>query len=77
MTQTLANEPASNSKKMPLAKISPDTEEVKILEGEDLKDKEKQDAEKTLIEATRLLLREFGIRKSGAAIRDAWKCNTI
>ena len=27
--------------------------------------------EKSLIEATRLLLREFGIRKSGAAIRDA------
>ena len=38
---------------------------------EDLSVENKIDVEKSLISATILLLREYGIRKSGAAVRDA------
>ena len=71
MTQKLAKEVVGKSEKKPLAQISPATEKVEVIEGEDLKGKEELASEKELIEATRLLLREFGTRKSGAAIREA------
>jgi ATP-binding cassette subfamily C protein LapB len=70
MTQTVANEPSNNGKKKPLVEISPAVEEATYIDGEDAKKHKELASEKKLIEATRLLLREFGIRKSGAAIRD-------
>lgn len=70
MAETTETETISDKSAVPLAKVSPvkvaDTQQV--LES---KDEENLEREKYLIEAIRLLLREFGIRKSGAAIRDA------
>ena len=52
-------------------KIQADTSDVRQTEIEDISTEEKIKLEKTLIAATILLLREYGIRKSGAAVRDA------
>ncbi|MDB3861710.1 type I secretion system permease/ATPase [Paracoccaceae bacterium] len=71
MTQAPLNDVGKESSKKPLAKISPATLVSEVAEISDApKDKEIK-AEKTTIEATRLLLREYSIRKSAAAIRDA------
>ena len=71
MTETPETEIVNEKSDVSLAKVSPvkikaDTQQV--LEP---RDEENLEREKYLIEAIRLLLREFGIRKSGAAIRDA------
>ena len=71
MTQVSIDENSSDSSEKMLAKIKPKTIAATSIEGdEEAKNKEIAN-EKTIIEATRLLLREFGIRKSGAAIREA------
>ena len=68
MTETPETETVNEKSDVSLAKVSPvkikaDTQQV--LEP---RDEENLEREKYLIEAIRLLLREFGIRKSGAAI---------
>jgi ATP-binding cassette subfamily C protein LapB len=70
MTQASANETSSESSKKKLAKISPETI-VAVSESEEFSHAGELDSERVIIEAARLLLREYGIRKSGAAIRDA------
>ena len=70
MTQASAKETSSESSKKKLAKISPETI-VAVSESEELSHAGELASERVIIEAARLLLREYGIRKSGAAIRDA------
>ena len=65
-----------NKEKTKLAKIDPakiqaDSANVKSLNTEVVPIDEGIELEKSLIGATILLLREYGIRKSGAAVRDA------
>lgn len=70
MAQVSTNQPSSETSAKVIKKISPATvTEIETVEAAS----EKKDLakEKKIIEATRLLLREFGIRKSGAGIRDA------
>ena len=71
MTQASVNDKNSETSEKVLAnitpvkrKLDPDGVELSINDDELAQDKK-------IIEATRLLLREFGIRKSGAAVRDA------
>ncbi len=56
-----------------LAKIEPSKVEKSLIESvsPDIEAADKIELEKSLISATRLLLRHYGIRKSGAAVRDA------
>ncbi|MAI19587.1 MAG: type I secretion system permease/ATPase [Marinovum sp.] len=56
-----------------LAKIKPSKVEKGLIESvsPDIEATDKIELEKSLISATRLLLRHYGIRKSGAAVRDA------
>ena len=70
MTQASAKETSSESSKKKLAKISPETI-VAVSESEEFSHAGELASERVIIEAARLLLREYGIRKSGAAIRDA------
>lgn len=72
MTENSATKtPNENSELVSVGKISP----VKVDDANDKKsaveDVNLLEKEKLLIEATRLLLREYAIRKSGAAIRDS------
>jgi ATP-binding cassette subfamily C protein LapB len=52
-------------------KIEEASQNEKVLDAEELQVDRKIELEKSLISATILLLREYGIRKSGAAVRDA------
>ena len=56
-----------------LATIEPNKVEKGLIESvsADIEATDKIEIEKSLISATRLLLRHYGIRKSGAAVRDA------
>ena len=63
-----------NTSKSKLGSIEPEkTESKKIVAAipSDFNDKADLDREKVIIEATRLILRQHGIRKSGAAVRDS------
>ena len=71
MTQAPLNNAEKESSNKALAKISPVTAEAEVSNNSDPAAKKIINLEKTIIEATRLLLREFNIRKSAAAIRDA------
>mgnify|MGYP006092871545 CR=1 FL=1 len=67
---------AANNEKTVVAKIEPVKIEAasqagKVSDIEDVQVDDKIELEKSLISATILLLREYGIRKSGAAVRDA------
>ena len=71
-----ANSEGSQEDKTAMAKIEPvkieaSSSDVKSPNIEDLLLENKIELEKSLISATILLLREYGIRKSGAAVRDA------
>ena len=55
----------------PIGKINPVKANFEEAGVDQPKVKPLEEAEKTIIEAVRLLLRHYGIRKSGAAIRDA------
>ncbi len=71
-----AKSEGSQKEKIALAKIEPvkieaSSSDIKSPNIEDLSVKNKIELEKSLISATILLLREFGIRKSGAALRDS------
>ena len=68
---TKTEKPNENSDVVPLGKITPLKSDVTNDEESKTVDISFQEKEKYLIEATRLLLREYGIRKSGAAIRDS------
>ena len=57
--------------KSAIGKINPVKAKVEEVGVDQPKVKPLEEAEKTIIEAVRLLLRHYGIRKSGAAIRDA------
>ena len=70
MAQVSANQNQSESSKEPLGKIAPTTI-LETVSSEPVPETEEAIIEKKIIEATRLLLREFGIRKSRAGIRDA------
>jgi ATP-binding cassette subfamily C protein LapB len=61
----------NHSKKNTLGKISTVTKKVDLTDSDQNLNSDFIATEKSLIEVTRLLLREFGIRKSGAAIREA------
>ena len=71
MTQAQAEETDSKSSKKTLAKISPNQIAADDKDGGKVPQIEDLTSDKAIIEATRLLLRDYGIRKSGAAIRDA------
>ena len=71
MTKVQAGEMSSSDSNNTIGKISPETINAEVVDSEIFKEKNQLSTELKLIEATRLLLREFGIRKSGAAIRDA------
>lgn len=67
---------SEKNEKMALAKIEPvkvdaNSSEIKLSSAEDMQVDGKIELEKSLISATILLLREYGIRKSGAAVREA------
>ena len=57
--------------KLSLSKLKPKFSKRKIIENADVPLTARIELEKSLISATMLLLREYGIRKSGAAVRDA------
>jgi ATP-binding cassette subfamily C protein LapB len=70
------NSDSSKKEMAALAKIEPvkieaTSPDIKSLDSEDVTVDGKVELEKSLISATILLLREYGIRKSGAAVRDA------
>ena len=54
-----------------IGKISSATKVAQVADAKEVQKKTAPFPEKSIIEATRLLLKEFGIRKSGAAIREA------
>ena len=71
-----ANEDNLKKEKTALAKIEPvkieeTSPDEKVLGIEDVQVNRKLELENSLISATSLLLREYGIRKSGAAVRNA------
>ena len=68
---TETEKPNENSDLVTLGKITPIKSDVTNDEESKTEDISFQEKEKYIIEATRLLLREYGIRKSGAAIRDS------
>ena len=70
------NNDTSKKEKAMLAKIEPvkvqaNSPDIKPSNTEDATFEGKIELEKALISSTILLLREYGIRKSGAAVRDA------
>lgn len=71
MTQAVVNDKTTKSSTKTLAKIVSNTKLEQDSENEKPPQNEEIASEKSIIEATRLLLKEFGVRKSGAAIRDA------
>jgi ATP-binding cassette subfamily C protein LapB len=71
MTQGAVDDKSNTSSEKIVAKITPEKRVVEATETESLPKNEELVQDKTLVEATRLLLREFGIRKSAAAVRDA------
>lgn len=71
MTQTSVKDNKSEGAEKKIADVSPVTMEAAAEENDSLSEKQDLKSEKSIIEATRFLLREFGIRKSGAAVRDA------
>ena len=71
MTQAPLNKAENESSKKALARISPATADAEVSNNCNPAEEKNISLEKTIIEATRLLLREFSIRKSAAAIRDA------
>jgi ATP-binding cassette subfamily C protein LapB len=71
-----ANKDDAKKEKVALSKIEPakihvDSSDIKPSSVEDITTDARIELEKSLIDATMLLLREYGIRKSGAAVRDA------
>jgi ATP-binding cassette subfamily C protein LapB len=71
MTETPETKTVAKKSDVPLAKVSSVKIKADTQQALGSKDEENLERERCLIEAIRLLLREFGIRKSGAAIRDA------
>ena len=71
MTQAPLNKAENESSKKALSKISPATADADVSNNFNPAEEKNINLEKTTLEATRLLLREFSIRKSAAAIRDA------
>ena len=71
MTQTSLDEKSIENSKKIIAKVSTATNAEDVSEDAVVEKKRMVALEKTIIESTRLLLREFGIRKSSAAIRDS------
>ena len=71
--QKAHNEDTTVENKGVLGKLETIEKKDQSTEHEDIKAQEKKSdtQEKTLVEATRIFLREHGIRKSGAAVRDA------
>ena len=59
-----------NSKQNTVGKISPAKKKIALKNTDEKQDIDLFEKEKSLIEITRLLLREYGIRKSRAAIRE-------
>ena len=57
--------------KIALAKVEPLKVEMNTSSEESAKQSNTVELENSLIEATRILLRNYGVRKSGAAVRDA------
>ena len=72
MTEALeAEQGDAQNKNIALAKVEPLKVEKNTSAGELTEPDNTVAVEISLIQATRLLLRNYGIRKSGAAIRDA------
>ncbi len=71
MTQATSKQNENQVADKRLAKISPTVVAAELPEEKNSSQNGFSETEKSIIEATRLLLREYGIRKSGAAIRDA------
>ena len=70
------NSDSSGQEKTVLAKIEPvkveaNSPDIKLSDNDNVPFDGEAELEKRLISATILLLREYGIRKSGAAVRDA------
>ena len=61
----------SKENKVAIGSLTPNESEVSSNHNTSVDDETKLAVEKSLIETTRLLLREYGIRKSGAAVREA------
>ena len=61
----------SKENKVAIGSLTPNESEVSSNLNTSIDDETKLAVEKSLIETTRLLLREYGIRKSGAAVREA------
>ena len=59
-----------NSKQNTVGKISPAKKKIALKNTDEKQDIDRFEKEKSLSEITRLLLREYGIRKSRAAIRE-------
>jgi ATP-binding cassette subfamily C protein LapB len=71
MAEASENKTSSESTQNTLAKISPTTALSEIDSGKKEAEQKDSASDQSMIEATRLLLREFGVRKSGAAVREA------
>lgn len=71
MTQASTGETTAEDAPKEIGKISPATKVLEATDVEEVSQENTTSSEKSVIEATRLLLKEFGVRKSGAAIRDA------
>ena len=71
MAEVSENKTSSESTQKPLAKLSPTTALSEIDSGKNEVEQKDPASDQSMIEATRLLLREFGVRKSGAAVREA------
>ena len=59
------------SEKSAIGRIDIEQQVANVTEAEEDNVDRSMDVEKTIIQAVRCLLREYGVRKSGAAIRDA------
>ena len=59
------------SEKATLGKISTETVDASSNDASDAESESKIEIEKSILQTLRLFLREFGVRKSTAAIRDA------
>jgi ATP-binding cassette subfamily C protein LapB len=71
MTQVSAENPDSEKPSKSLGKITPASVSTEISNDQNIALIGDLIPEKSLIQATQLLLRHYGVRKSGAAIRDA------
>lgn len=71
MTQASSKPESNKNKSTTLAQISPAVIASELPENSASSEDVRNGSEESIIQATRLLLKEYGVRKSGAAVRDA------